>query len=267
MPSNHLILCHPLLLLPSVFPSNTVCSNESVLHISGQSIGVSASISFLPMNTQDWPPLGWTGWISLQSKGTLKSLLQHHSSKASILQCSAFFIVQLSHPYINIGSYKHIFDGQLFKSCFPFHTETTDELKKKKKIQWGFVVGLECIFRFHLLVAVVQSLSCVWFLWPHGLQHTRLLCPPLIPRVSSDSCPLSQWCYLIISSSASPFSSCLQSFPASGSFPMTWLFSSGDHSIVASASVRVLPMNIQGRFPSLSVWMDSSQLVSQGATS
>ena len=165
MPSNHLILCHPLLLLPSVFPSNTVCSNESVLHISGQSIGVSASLSFLPMNTQDWPPLGWTGWISLQSKGTLKSLLQHHSSKASILQCSAFFIVQLSHPYINIGSYKHIFDGQLFKSCFPFHTETTDELKKKKKkkIQWGFLVGLECIFRFHLLVAVVQSLSCVWF--------------------------------------------------------------------------------------------------------
>ena len=148
MPSNHLILCHPLLLLPSVFPSNTVCSNESVLHISGQSIGVSASLSFLPMNTQDWPPLGWTGWISLQSKGTLKSLLQHHSSKASILQCSAFFIVQLSHPYINIGSYKHIFDGQLFKSCFPFHTETTDELKKKKKNP----VRFPCWFRMYLQV-------------------------------------------------------------------------------------------------------------------
>ena len=61
----------------------------------GQSIGVSASTSVLPMNTQDWSPLGWTGWISLQSKG-LKSLLQHHSSKASILWCSAFFIVQLT---------------------------------------------------------------------------------------------------------------------------------------------------------------------------
>ena len=65
----------------------------------GWSIGVSASASVLPMNTQDWSPLGWTGWTSLQSKG-LKNLLQHHSSKASILRCSAFFIVLLSHPYM-----------------------------------------------------------------------------------------------------------------------------------------------------------------------
>ena len=64
----------------------------------GQSIGVSASASVLPMNIQDWFPLGWTGWISLLSKGLSKSLLQHHSSKASILLRSAFFIVQLSHP-------------------------------------------------------------------------------------------------------------------------------------------------------------------------
>ena len=68
----------------------------------GQSIGVSASVSVLPMNIQDWFPLGWTGWISLQSK-ELESLLQHHSSKASILQCSDFFIVQLSHPYMTTG--------------------------------------------------------------------------------------------------------------------------------------------------------------------
>ena len=68
----------------------------------GQSIGVSSSASVLPMNTQDWSPLGWTGWISLQSKG-LKSLLQYHSSKAPILQLSAFFIVQLSHPYMTTG--------------------------------------------------------------------------------------------------------------------------------------------------------------------
>ena len=65
----------------------------------GQSIGVSASASVLPVNTQDWSPLGWTGWISLQPKG-LSRLLQHHSWKASILWCSTFFIVQLSHPYI-----------------------------------------------------------------------------------------------------------------------------------------------------------------------
>ena len=68
----------------------------------GQSIGVSASASVLPMNTQDWFPLGWTDWISLQSKG-LSSLLQHHSSKASIFQCSAFFTVQLSHSYMTTG--------------------------------------------------------------------------------------------------------------------------------------------------------------------
>ena len=68
----------------------------------GQSIGVSASASVLPMNIQDRFPLGWIGCISLQSKG-LSSLLQHHSSKASILQCSSFFIVQLSHPYMTPG--------------------------------------------------------------------------------------------------------------------------------------------------------------------
>ena len=68
----------------------------------GLSIGVSASTSVLPMNTQDWAPLGWTGWISLQSKG-LSRVLQHHSSKASILRHSAFFTVQLSHPYMTIG--------------------------------------------------------------------------------------------------------------------------------------------------------------------
>ena len=69
----------------------------------GQSIGVSASASVLPMNIQDWFPLGLTGWILHAVQGTLKNLLQHHSSKASILQRSAFFIVQLSHPYMMTG--------------------------------------------------------------------------------------------------------------------------------------------------------------------
>ena len=102
MPSNHLSLCRSLLLLPAVFPSIRVFSNKSVLHIGGQSIGVSASASVLPMNIQYWFPWGWTGWISLQSKG-LKSPLHHHSSKASILQRSAFFIVQLSLIYMTRG--------------------------------------------------------------------------------------------------------------------------------------------------------------------
>ena len=94
--------CHPHLLLPSVFPSIRVFSNESVLHMRAQSIGASASASILPMHIQNWFPLGLAGWFSLKSKG-LKNILQHHSSKASILQCPAFFMVQLSHPYITTG--------------------------------------------------------------------------------------------------------------------------------------------------------------------
>ena len=84
---------------------------------------------------------------------------------------------------------------------------------------------------------------------PHGLQHTRLPCPSLSPRVCPSSCPLNWWCYLIISFSAALFSFCRQSFPESGSFPMNWLFSSGGQSIRASASASVLPVNIQNWFP------------------
>ena len=86
-------------------------------------------------------------------------------------------------------------------------------------------------------------------LQPHGLQHARLPCPSLSPRVCSNSCPLSRWCYPTISSSVTCFSSCLQSFPASGSFPMSWLSASGGQSFRASASASVLPMNIQGWLP------------------
>ena len=82
-----------------------------------------------------------------------------------------------------------------------------------------------------------------------GLYLARLLCPLLCLRVCSNLCPLSQWCYLTISSSATPFSFCLQSFPASGSFLMSRLFTSGGQSIGASAAASVLPMNIQGSFP------------------
>jgi len=88
-----------------------------------------------------------------------------------------------------------------------------------------------------------------YFSQPHGLQHARLPCPSLSPGVCSNSCPLSQWCHPTISSSATPFSSCPQSFPGSRSFPVTQLFASGGQSIGASASASVLPMNIQGSFP------------------
>ena len=86
-------------------------------------------------------------------------------------------------------------------------------------------------------------------LWPHGLQDAKLPCPSPSPRVCSNSCPLSQWCHPTISSSVIPFSSCLQSSPASGFSPVSQLFASDDQSIGASASASVLPMNIQGWFP------------------
>ena len=85
-------------------------------------------------------------------------------------------------------------------------------------------------------------------LQPHGLQHTRLSCPSLTPRACSNSCPLIQWCHPTISSSVIPFSR-LQSFPASGSFPISQFFTSGGQSIGASASASVLPKNIQDWFP------------------
>ena len=103
MPSNHLILCHPLVLLPSIFPSIRVFSKESVLRIRWPkywsfnfSISPSSEYSGLISCRMDWLDL-------LAVQGTLKSLLQHHSSKASILRCSAFFMLQLSHPCVTIG--------------------------------------------------------------------------------------------------------------------------------------------------------------------
>ena len=103
MPFNHLILCHPLLLLPSIFPSIRVFSNESVLPIR---LPKYWSFSFNISPSKEYSGLisfriDWLDLLAVQ--GTLKSLLQHHSSKASIFQCSAFFIVQLSYPYMTTG--------------------------------------------------------------------------------------------------------------------------------------------------------------------
>ena len=95
----------------------------------------------------------------------------------------------------------------------------------------------------------VQLLSCVLLLWPHGLQHARLPHPSPTPGAYSNSYPSHQWCHSTISSSVIPFSSHLQSFLASGSFPMSRFFPSGAQSIGVSASASVLPMNIQDWFP------------------
>ena len=99
------------------------------------------------------------------------------------------------------------------------------------------VVICDCLLLFS---HSIQSDS----LWPHGLQHVSLPCPTLSPRVCSNSCPLSQWYCPTTSSSIALLSSCPQTFPASGSFPVSWLFASGGQMIEASALVSVLPMNM-----------------------
>ena len=103
MSSNHLILCHPLLLLPSIFPSMRVFSSESVICIRWPKYW-SCSFNISPSNEYSGPISYRMDWLDLLAvQETLKSLLQHHSSKASILRCSAFFMVQLSHPYMTTG--------------------------------------------------------------------------------------------------------------------------------------------------------------------
>ena len=177
MPSKHLVLCHPLLLWPSIFSRIRVFSNESVLCIRWPKWwGFSFSIS---------PSSDYSGLISfriewfdlLAVQGTPKSLFQYHSSKASILWHSTFFMVQLSHPYMTTG-------------------------KTIALTRWTFL-GNSSAFGCNVLKISMRSISSVV-----------------------------------------PFSSCLQSFPVSGSFLMSQLFASGGQSIGASASASVLPMNI-----------------------
>ena len=105
--------------------------------------------------------------------------------------------------------------------------------------------------RFYVPKELLFLFSCsVMFssLWPHGLQHTRLSFPSLSPRVSAELCPLSQWCHPTASFSDVHFCSCPQSFPASGSFPVSWHFTSGGQGFGALASASVFPMNIQSWF-------------------
>ena len=122
MPSNYLILCHPLLLLPSVFPSIRVFSNESLLHISWPQYW-SCSFSITPSNEYSGLISFRIDWLDLLAvQGTLKSLLQHHSSKASILWYSTFFMIQLSHPYMTTGKIialsKQTFVGKVMSLLF-----------------------------------------------------------------------------------------------------------------------------------------------------
>ena len=136
-------------------------------------------------------------WLDLLAvQGTLKSLLQHHSSKASIFRHSAFFIGQLSHPYMTTGKTQLWLDRHLLaKWCLCF---------------------IICFSSVQFSRSVMSD-----SLQPHELQHARPPCPSPSPGVHSDSHPSSQWCHPAVSSSVIPFSSCPQSLPASESFPMS----------------------------------------------
>ena len=119
---------------------------------------------------------------------------------------------------------------------------------------WIACSEILCTFRYLEYDFIYSSVQFRWSvmsdsLRPHGLQHTRPPWPSPTTGVYSNSCPLSQWCNPAISSSIFPFSSCLQSFPASGSFPMSWFFPSGGQSIGALAWSWVIPVNIQDGFP------------------
>ena len=146
MPSNHLILCHPLLLLPSIFPSIRVFSNESVLRIRWPkywsfsfSISLSNELSGLISFRMDWLDL-------LAVQGTLKSLLHHHSSKASILWRSAFFIVQLSHPYMTtgktIGLTRWTFVGKVMSLLFNMLSRLVIIFLPRKEASFHFMAAV-----------------------------------------------------------------------------------------------------------------------------
>ena len=136
MPSNHLILCHPLLLLPSIFPIIRVFSNESVLRIRWTNYW-SFSFSFSPSNEYSGLISFRMDWLNLLAvQGTLKSLLQHHSSKASIFRCSAFFIVQLLHPYMTMGKNQLYFSEKKKTNELELATEWKGVFSEVKLFQW-----------------------------------------------------------------------------------------------------------------------------------
>ena len=150
MPSNHLILCYPLLLLPSIFPSIRVFSNESALHIRWPKYW-SFSFNINPSNEQSGLISFRMDWLDLLVvQGTLKSLLQHHSSKASILRCSAFFIVQTSRPYMTTGKtialIRRTFVGKVMSLLFNMLSRWVITFLPRRK---------------HLLISWLQSPSAV----------------------------------------------------------------------------------------------------------
>ena len=238
--------CHPTIsssVIPfSSCPQSFLASGSfpmSQLFASGgQLIGVSASTSVLPMNTQDWSPLGWTGWISLQSKGFSRV------SSNTTVQKNQFFSTQLS-----LYSSSHIHTWPLEKTIALTRRTFTDKVM-------SLLFNMPSQFSQFSHSVVSNSLR------PHESQHARPPCPSPTPGVHSDLRPSSQWYHPAILSSVIPFSSCPQSLPVSGSFPTSQLFTWGGQSIGVSALASVLPVNTQDLSPL--EWTGLISLQSQG---
>ena len=223
------------------------------------------------MNIQDWFLLGTTGFTSLQSKGCSRvfsnTTVKKHQSSAISSLCDPF-----SHPWLRQESIclqwgRPGFNPWVRKIPWRRKWQPTPLFllgeflvlrslvgynpQVQKKLDMTERLRLLSSFHFaHIHTSVQFSRSVVSdSLRPHESQHVRPPCPSPTPRVYSNSCPLCQWCYPAISSSVVPFSSCPQSFPASGSFPMNQLFASGGQRIGVSDSNSVLPMNTQDWFP------------------
>ena len=145
MPSNHLILCRPLLLLPSIFPSIRVFSNESVLHIRWPKYW-SFSFNISPSNEYSGLISFRMDWLDLLAvQGTLKSLLQHHSSKSSILRLSAFLTVQLSHPYMTTGTTRALTRWTLVSkvmSLVLIHCQVGHSFSSKEQVSFNFMAAV-----------------------------------------------------------------------------------------------------------------------------
>jgi len=193
MPSSHLILCRPLFLLPPIPPSIRVFSNESTLCMRWPKYW---SFSFSIIPSKEHPQLisfrmDWLDLLAVQ--GTLKSLFQHHTSKASILRRSAFFTVQLSHPYMTTGKTialtRRNFVGKVMSLLLNMLSRLVITFLPRSK---------------HLLISWLQSPSTIFSsvqfshsvmsnsLKPHELQHARSPCPSPTPGVHPNPCPLSQ---------------------------------------------------------------------------
>ena len=183
----------------------------------GQSIRVSASASVLPINIQDWFPLGWTGWISLLSKGLSRAFSNNTVQKHQFFSAQLSFCCPINHiqhpsrkarllePRTGVIS---IWGLCLQPATKAIPIKVTNDFHLAKSLPSSYLPWQPLCMVDHSLL--LQSFPSLLFshqvvsysLWPCGLQHTSLLCPPLSPEVCSNSCPLSQWCHPTISSSA-----------------------------------------------------------------